>query len=218
MIIAIDGPAGSGKSTLARNLANDLGLLYLDTGATYRAIALAAHRVGLDESRPAELAAVAEKSRVEFKGDPDNQRVLLDGKDVTYEIRTAVISDLASRISTVPEVRRALVALQRRIAQGRDVVSEGRDTGTVVFPDADLKIYLDASIEERAKRRAIDWGTDADLEDVKYQVARRDDRDRTRADSPLRVADGAIIIDSTRTQAEDVVEITINALRQRGLI
>jgi cytidylate kinase len=218
LIITIDGPAGSGKSTLAINLAKKYGMLYLDTGATYRAIALAAKIKGLDESQPTALASLAETSEVGFTGDVDNMRVILNGKDVTEQIRTAEIGELASRISTIPQVRRALVALQRRIVEGKDVVSDGRDTGTVVFPNADLKIYLDASIEERAKRRAVDWAGEVDLEKVKYEVARRDDRDRTRSDSPLRVAEGAIIIDTTTTQPEDVVETTVRAMHKKGLI
>jgi len=218
MIITIDGPAGSGKSTLAKNLAKRLGLMYLNTGATYRAIALAAKRAGLDECHPSELATLAEGSNVELQVEADELCVFLDGEDVTNAIQTAEISDLASRISTLPQVRRALVSLQRRIASGKNVVSEGRDTGTIVFPHADLKIYLDASINERARRRSGDWVGNIDLEKIKYEIAMRDDRDRTRCDSPLRVAEGAVIIDSTTTQPEDVVELAINAMRARGLL
>ncbi len=217
MIVAIDGPAGSGKSTLAKNLARELGMLYLDTGATYRAVALAARRKGVDESNPDALASIASNVNIEFTGDAWNLKVILDGEDISDAIRGADISDLASRISTVSQLRRALVALQRRIAMGKDTVCEGRDTGTIVFPEADLKVYLDASIEERAKRRAADWHKETDLEKIKYEIARRDDRDRTRCDSPLRVADGAIIIDSTTTQPEDVVQRVIAVMRERGL-
>jgi cytidylate kinase len=218
LIIAIDGPAGSGKSTLAKLLAEGFGLLYLDTGATYRAVALAAKRKGLDESMADDVARLAEKSDIQLTGDPRDLRVFLDGGDVTREIRTPEISDLASRISTVPSVRRALVELQRRIAKGHDVVSEGRDTGSVVFPDADLKIYLDASIEERTNRRARDWSPNADKGGIMSEISRRDERDRTRADSPLKIADGAVVIDSTAITPEEVFEQVALLMRTRGLI
>ena len=218
MIIAIDGPAGSGKSTLAKNLAKRLDLMYLNTGATYRAVALAARRAGIHESQSHELTALIESNDIDLRGEPDDMHVFLNDEDITGYIQTPEISDLASRISAVPEVRRALVALQRRIAAGKDVVTEGRDTATVVFPNADLKVYLDASIDERAKRRSEDWKENIDLEKIKYEIAMRDDRDRTRCDSPLRVAEGALIIDSTTTQPEDVVETVIKALYTRGLL
>jgi len=218
MIIAIDGPAGCGKSTLAKALAKKLGILYIDTGATYRAAALAAKMHGIDETRPEEVAELTERSKIELCGEPDNLRVLLDGKDVSDEIRTPEVSDLASRISTLPRVRRALVNLQRRIAEGRDAVLEGRDTGSVVFPDAELKIYLDASGEERAKRRADDWEDTIDLEKIEAEITRRDERDTTRADSPLTIADGAVIIDSTVKAPEEVLGRVLEELRSRGLL
>ncbi len=217
MIIAIDGPAGCGKSTLAKNLAEKLGIVYIDTGATYRAAALAALRRGLDESRPEEVAELVEKSRIALLGKPDDLRVILDGEDVSGEIRTPEVSDMASRISALTPVRRSLVELQRKIAEGNDVVLEGRDTGSVVFPNADLKIYLDASVEERAKRRAGDWDDDTGLEDIKSEIALRDERDRTRPDSPLTVADGAVIIDSTSLTIGEVLERVIAEMRAQGL-
>jgi cytidylate kinase len=217
VIITIDGPAGSGKSTLAKNIASKFGFFYLDTGATYRALALAAKRLGLDEGSPDRVAELAENCRIELLGAPDNQRVLLDGEDVSEQIRPPDISDLSSRVSTVPRVRRALVNLQRRMAEGHDVVLEGRDTGSVVFPDADLKIYLDASIEERAKRRADDWDEGAELVKIESEIARRDERDRTRPDSPLVVPDGAVIIDSTALSAENVLGRIIGIMQSMGL-
>ena len=150
MIIAIDGPAGCGKSTLAKALAKKLGILYIDTGATYRAAALAAKMHGIDETRPEEVIGLIERSKIELRGEPDNLRVFLDGKDVSDEIRTPEVSDLASRISTLPGVRSILVNLQRRIAQGRDAVLEGRDTGSVVFPDAELRLPAEMSAIPRA--------------------------------------------------------------------
>ena len=218
MIIAIDGPAGCGKSTLAKALAKKLGILYIDTGATYRAAALAAKMHGIDETRPEEVIGLIERSKIELRGEPDNLRVFLDGKDVSDEIRTPEVSDLASRISTLPGVRGILVNLQRRIAEGRDAVLEGRDTGSVVFPDADLKIYLDASGEERAKRRADDWEDTLDLEKIEAEITRRDERDTTRADSPLIIARGAVIIDSTVKAPEEVLGCVLEELHSRGLL
>ena len=218
MIIAIDGPAGCGKSTLAKTLAKKLGILYIDTGATYRAAALAAKMHGIDETRPEEVAELTGRSKIELRGEPDNLRVFLDGKDVSDEIRTPEVSDLASRISTLPGVRSILVDLQRSIAQGRDAVLEGRDTGSVVFPDAELKIYLDASGEERAKRRADDWEDTIDLEKIEAEITRRDERDTTRADSPLTIAHGAVIIDSTVKAPEEVLGRVLEELRSRGLL
>lgn len=218
MIITIDGPAGCGKSTLAKALAKKLGILYIDTGATYRAAALAAKMHGIDETSPEEVAELTERSKIELCGEPDNLRILLDGKDVSDEIRTPEVSDLASRISTLPRVRRALVNLQRRIAEGTDAVLEGRDTGSVVFPDAELKIYLDASSEERAKRRADDWEDALGIEKIEAEITRRDRRDSTRADSPLTIADGAVIIDSTVTAPEEVLGRVLEELRSRGLL
>jgi len=218
MIIAIDGPAGCGKSALAKNLAERLGIVYIDTGATYRAVALAVLRRGLDESRPEEVAELVEKSRIELVGKPGDLRVILDGEDVSGEIRTPEISDMASRISALTSVRRSLVELQRKIAEGNDVVLEGRDTGSVVFPNADLKIYLDASVEERAKRRAGDWDDDTDLKEIESEIALRDERDRTRPDSPLTVADGAVIVDSTNLSIEEVLERVIAEMLAQGLL
>jgi len=153
-VVAIDGPAGSGKSTLARGLARALGFVFLDTGAMYRALALAAHRAGIDPDDAERLAQLAQQVDIRFEADGEAQRVLLDGADVSEAIRTPEISDLASRIAVHAGVRRAMVALQRALAsQAHGVVAEGRDTTTVVFPDAAVKLYLDASPQERARRR-----------------------------------------------------------------
>ena len=217
MIIAIDGPAGCGKSTLAKDLAERLGIIYIDTGATYRAAAFAVLRHGLDDSRPEEVAGLVENSLIELIGKPGDQRVFLDGQDVSGEIRTPEVSDMASRISALTPVRRSLVELQRKIAEGNDVVLEGRDTGSVVFPNADLKIYLDASVEERAKRRAGDWDIDTDLKEIESEIALRDERDRTRSDSPLTVADDAVIIDSTNLTIVEVLELVIAEMHVQGL-
>lgn len=192
MVIAIDGPAGAGKSSVARAVAKELGFTYLDSGAMYRSVALAALEQGAD---PAE---VARRLRVEV-GD----RVLLDGRDVTEAIRTPEVSEAASRAAADPAVRAAMVAQQRRLLETGDWVAEGRDIGTVVAPDADLKIFLTASPEERARRRAAELG--AELDAVQAEQALRDERDATREHSPLRPAPSAVALDTTDLNLADVV-------------
>jgi cytidylate kinase len=192
MVVAIDGPAGAGKSTVARGVAERLGFGYLDSGAMYRAIALSL--IG-DDGDPAERAAGA---RIEL-GD----RVLLDGRDVTEAIRAPEVSEAASRIATMRPVRRAMVVKQRELVGAGDWVAEGRDIGTVVAPEAELKIFLTASPEARARRRAVDLGTDWRL--VLRDQALRDAQDEAREHSPLRPAPDAIELDTTDRPAEDVI-------------
>jgi cytidylate kinase len=193
MVIAIDGPAGAGKSTVAKAVARRLGFTYLDSGAMYRAVALAALERGLD---PAEVAPTV---RIEL-GD----RVLLDGRDVTEAIRTPQISEAASEAAAQPSVRAAMVAEQRRLLGRGDWVAEGRDIGTVVAPDADLKVFLTADPQERARRRAAELG--ADPQAVLAEQTIRDERDRTREHSPLQAAPGAVELDTTALTLEHVVE------------
>jgi cytidylate kinase len=208
VLIAIDGPAGAGKSTVARALARRLGFTYLDSGAMYRAVALLALRS--PASDPAELARGA---RIEFPADPDGGpgRVLLDGREVTHEIRTPAVSDAASRLAADPRVREALVRQQRALLAHGDWVAEGRDIGTVVAPHAELKVYLDASAPERARRRAAQLGVD--LGEVLAEQSRRDARDTTRAHSPLRAAPDALRVDTDGLAVEHVVE---RLARERG--
>jgi cytidylate kinase len=193
MVIAIDGPAGAGKSSVARAAAERLGFTYLDTGAMYRAVA---YRSKTDGSHPAE---VARSARLEL-GD----RVLLDGDDVTERIREPWVSEASSRVSADPGVREALVAQQRRILEQGDWVAEGRDIGTVVAPDADVKVFLTAAPEERARRRAAELGTDAAV--VLREQTMRDERDRTREHAPLAPAMDAIPVDTTGLSLQEVVE------------
>jgi len=200
MVVAIDGPAGAGKSTLARALAEALGFGYLDSGAMYRAVALAMLE---DDGEPAERAAAA---RIEL-GD----RVVLDGRDVTEAIRAPAVTEAASRIATERAVRSAMVDKQRELVSSGDWVAEGRDIGTVVAPDADLKIFLTASPEERARRRAADLGADWRL--VLRDQALRDAQDTERAHSPLRPAPDAIELDTTDRPIEDVVAQVVGLVR-----
>ncbi|HEY7633285.1 MAG TPA: (d)CMP kinase [Thermoleophilaceae bacterium] len=202
MVIAIDGPAGAGKSTVARGVAERLGFTYLDSGAMYRAAALAA--MGRGEKTPAQVAAAL---TIEL-GD----RVLVDGTDVTDALRSPTVSEAASKIATDPGVREALVAKQQELMQEGDWVAEGRDIGTVVKPDADLKIFLTASPEERARRRALELGTD--WQTVLRDQTLRDQQDQDREHSPLRAAADSIELDSTGRPAEDVISQIVGLVRK----
>ncbi|MGH7867678.1 MAG: (d)CMP kinase [Candidatus Dormibacteraceae bacterium] len=219
LVVAIDGPAGAGKSTVAQQLARTLGLPYVDSGATYRAAALKVLEKGIPpalEDRVVELVASAALEGVAGAG---AFRVLLDGRDVTAEIRSAEVAQLASVISRFPGVRQTLVTVQRRFGRGRGVVMEGRDIGTVVFPNAALKIYLTASPLERARRRMADeQGPGVSLEKVAQEIERRDQRDSEREFSPLVPAADAHLIDSTRLNAADVVERVLQLLKEKNLI
>jgi cytidylate kinase len=193
-VVAIDGPAGAGKSTVARAVAAALGFTYLDTGAMYRSVALAAAERG---AQPASVAGA-------LKIEPRGERILLDGRDVTDEIRTPELSEAASRAAADPDVRRAVVEHQRRLLASGDWVAEGRDIGTVVAPDAEVKVFLTADAEERARRRAAELGLDPAR--VLAEQAIRDERDRTREHSPLEPARGAIVLDTTDMSFEAVVQ------------
>jgi cytidylate kinase len=205
MLIAIDGPAGAGKSTVARALASRLSFTYLDSGAMYRCVGLLA--LQMPDRAPATLANAA---RIEFAVDShatvceSERRVLLDGRDVTEEIRTPEVTEAASRVAADPGVREALVAKQRELIATGDSVAEGRDIGTVVAPDAELKVYLTADPAERARRRAVELG--GDQATVMAEHALRDERDTTRAHSPLEAAAGAVVLDTTGMTIEQVVE------------
>jgi cytidylate kinase len=203
-VIAIDGPSGAGKSTIARALARRLGWRYLDTGAMYRAIALAALRAGVDPADGAALARLAMSARV-----IPIDRVLLDGEDVSTRIREDDVTRAVSGVSAHPEVRAALVKRQRELAGDHNVVMEGRDIGTVVAPDALVKVFLTASLSERARRRCEQLELDCDedaLRRMEESIAARDDADSTRSQSPLRRAPGAIEVDSTHKSVGAVVE------------
>jgi CMP/dCMP kinase len=211
MVIAIDGPAGAGKSTVARGVADALGLTYLDSGAMYRSIALAALRNGIDAGDAEALGHLARGLDIAF----DGPRVLVDGRDVGERIRDADVSEAASRVATQPEVRRAMVERQRALIERGDYVAEGRDIGTVVSPEAPLKVFLTASGEERARRRAAQTGEP--LERVGAEQRRRDARDTERAHGALRAAPDAVEVDTTHMSADDVVARVVELARERGL-
>ena len=216
-IITIDGPSGTGKSTIARRLAGRLGFLYLDTGAMYRAVALKALRERVPLTADRLLTRLATRSRVTFRKDSGGRaRVLLDGADVTRAIRRPEVSEAASQVATIPGVRRALVRHQRLIGAGGRVVMEGRDTGTVVFPKADLKVFLTADLTERARRRWRDLrrlGLPTTFAQVLRDVRGRDARDRGRRASPLRQARGAVKIDNTKLQSSQVLDTLLDYVR-----
>jgi cytidylate kinase len=206
LIIAIDGPSGAGKGTVARALAGRLGYRHIDTGAMYRALAWKALHDGIDLADEAATAALGERATFDVEGG----RIGIDGHDVAAAIRTPDIDKAAAMVARHPAVRRVLVARQRSYGEGGGVVMEGRDIGTVVFPDAGVKIYLDASPEERARRRAADpahaSSKSAQLSDVATALAERDKSDSTRAVSPLAVANDAVVIDTTGIPIDSVVE------------
>jgi cytidylate kinase len=221
LVIAIDGPAGAGKSTVAQMLAKRLGLPYVDSGATYRAAALKVLNDGIaPEDKPSIISAIA---MAEIRLQPSNSsfRVLLNGEDVTEQIRSPEVTLTAATISRLPEVREKLISLQRTFARFPGVVMEGRDIGTVVFPDAPLKIFLTAQPEERARRRLKDErkkGREATLERTAYEIGRRDQLDAERKISPLVAAPDAFQIDSTDLTAQEVVERIIALARERELL
>jgi len=210
IVIAIDGPAGAGKSTVAKRLAARLGFIYIDSGAMYRAIGLWALRRNIDPGDAHRTEQLAIAAEISF--DRDN-RVVLNGEDVTAGIRTPEVSQAASQVAAVPGVRRALVTKQRELAETASVVMEGRDIGTVVFPDAAVKIYLDGNAQVRLERRAAEAGEPANT--LAAQIAERDQRDRTRADSPLVQAPDAIYLDSTGLSIEEVEESILKIVRHR---
>jgi cytidylate kinase len=211
-IVAIDGPAGAGKSTIARHLARRFGLLNLETGAMYRAFALKALRAGAPLEESAALEALALSTEIRLEAGDEENRVLLDGEDVTGLIRNPAVTDAASRVSVFPAIRAWMVRLQQQLGAEGGVVMEGRDIGTVVFPHADVKIFLDAAPEVRGMRRfeqinVAQPGPEATMppEEVLRELRARDERDRNRADSPLRPAADAVLLDSTHMTLDEAV-------------
>lgn len=221
MIIAIDGPSGAGKSTLGKMLAKKLGLLYLDTGAMYRAVALAVKRAGVGFDEIEKVADIAENARIDLVGEPDALKIILDGDDVSIDIRTLEAAQAASIVSTISEVRRIMVEHQRAIglAAPKGCVLEGRDIGSVVFPNADIKFFLTAKPEARARRRHTEdqlKGRLTTYEQTLAEINERDQRDVSRADSPLTIAEDAVVIDTSEldlTEVFDQIIAKIDELR-----
>ncbi len=218
LIVAIDGPSGAGKSTLSKLLARELGYTNIDTGAMYRAVALAAKAAGVDLDDDAELARLCQALRIEFKRAEGAERVLLNGEDVSTAIRTPEVSLLTSRVAASPTVREAMVRLQRGMGETGGVVLEGRDIGTVVFPQAEVKFFLQATARERGRRRyqeLRDKGMDVDLEQTVAEVEARDAADSIREHAPLVQAEDAMPIDSTAMTIDQVLETMLNVVQQR---
>lgn len=212
LIIAIDGPVGSGKSTLARRVAAMMGYIYIDTGAMYRAVALKAQRRGISFNASDALTSLAGETRIDLRANDATQQVFLDGEDVTGAIRTPEVAQAASKVAAVPGVRKVLVAEQRRAGERGGVVMEGRDIGSVVFPDAHLKIFLTASPEIRAERRWREHQQKGDVIDLArtlVEIHERDGRDSEREISPLVRAPDAVVVDSTAMEAEEVARLVV---------
>lgn len=219
MIIAIDGPSGAGKSTLGKMLAKKLNLLYLDTGAMYRAVGLAVLESKVDFADTAKVASIAENAQIELVGEPENLQIKLDGRDVSKEIRTSEVGQAASIVSTISEVRRILVEHQRLLGKtaAHGCVLDGRDIGTVVFPNADVKFFLTAKPEARAQRRYAEdlaRGLEATYEKTFEEITLRDKRDVSRADSPLSIAEDAIVIDTSELNLTEVFEQMAEIVRE----
>jgi len=207
-VVAVDGPAGAGKSTVSRRLARELGFRYVDSGAMYRVIGVLAKERGVDLSDAPALAALCDQTSIEFEDRQGEILTLVAGRDLSRAIRTPEAGQLASQVSVIPEVRERLVAMQRAMAHNGPLVMEGRDIGTVVFPEAGLKIYLTASPEERARRRCAEFaaqGVTIDAGEVAREIADRDRRDEGRAHSPLRPAHDAIVVDTTGEGVDSVL-------------
>lgn len=216
LIIAIDGPSGSGKSTLGRLLAAALNLLYIDTGSMYRTVALGVIEAGLDPTDQEAVTALAENLNIDFEGKPDSLRVLMKGRDVTELIRTDRVTNMSSIVSTISGVRRAMVARQREIGK-RGAVLNGRDIGTVVFPDAHIKFFLTANPRERAERRFREdnlKNATISFDETFAEMTERDRRDSTRTDSPLKAAEDAIAIDSTSLSIDEVFQKMMSVVKR----
>lgn len=216
--IAIDGPAGAGKSTIAKKLAQELGYVYVDTGAMYRAMAYYFLQQGIDKTDEAAINAAVDGADVTIRYVDGAQQVLLNGEDVTGSLRSEQVGNMASNTSVYPAVRVKLVALQQKLAQTTDVIMDGRDIGTCVLPDAQVKIYLTASVGTRAKRRydeLVEKGEQPDLAKIEADIEERDYRDMHREMSPLRQADDAVLVDSSEMNIEQVVSAILEIVKEK---
>ncbi len=217
IVVTIDGPAGAGKSTLARRLATALGYTYVDSGAMYRVVGMAARERGVDPTDAVALAALVDGLDFVLRPDPGGQRLLLEGRDVTEDLRTPLAGEWASRVAAVPEVRTRLVTRQRRLGAEGGIVMDGRDIGTVVFPTAECKFFVTASVAERARRRASEIGApDGDLATIQKDIETRDLRDSERTQSPLKPAPDAEIVDTTGCTAEEAAQRLLKRVLERA--
>ncbi|SDK96951.1 cytidylate kinase [Sarcina sp. DSM 11001] len=216
--IAIDGPAGAGKSTIAKRVAKELSYIYVDTGAMYRAMALYLHRLGISAEDTEKIAESCSGAEISIEYIDGEQVVLLGGENVNPLLRTREVSEMASKSSAVPQVRTRLVQLQQELGKKQNVVMDGRDIGTVVLPDAQVKIYLTASVDVRARRRWLELkekGEDPVFEEIAREIEERDNRDMTREVSPLRIADDAVLVDSSAMTIEEVAEYILKIVHSR---
>lgn len=216
IIVAIDGPAGAGKSTLAKRIADKLGYVYINSGAIYRAVALWAIRLGVQLSDMHRLEQLAKEANIRISAGDD--RIFLNEEDITDAIRDLKVSDAASKVSAVPGVRRALLRIQRQMAEDNSVVMEGRDIGSVVFPRAHVKIFLDADPKERARRRTLELqqeGRNADAHVIAGEIQKRDERDRKRSEAPLVQAPDAELVDTTGLSLDQVEEVVLRIIRAK---
>lgn len=217
-IVAIDGPAGSGKGTIAKKISKELGLVNLDTGATYRCVALKSIKENVPLSDEKGIIKLLDDIHIQFEISEPTDTVILNGKDVTKDIRTKEVTNIVSQISSIKEVRFKMVDIQRKMAEGKNVVMEGRDIGTYVFPNANVKIYLDANLEERAKRRYkenMEKGINTTYEEVVQNLKLRDENDKAKEIGALKIAEDAIVIDSTKLSIEQVVEKVKNIIKEK---
>lgn len=206
--VAIDGPAGAGKSTIAKLVAKEKGYVYVDTGAMYRGLAIHFLENGIEAEEKEKIAEACKDADVTIRYEDGQQQVYLNGKNITAKLREKAVGNMASKSSAIPEVRAKLLELQRELARKEDVIMDGRDIGTCVLPDADVKVFLTASVETRAKRRydeLVEKGVACDLEEIARDIAERDERDSTREIAPLKQAEDAVLVDSSYMTIEEVV-------------
>ena len=219
-IVGIDGPAGSGKGTVTKQVANRLGLINIDTGSTYRCVALETINQGVRLEEKDKIIEIAKTIKVDIQALPEGDRIFLNGKEVTQEIRSKEVTEIVSQISSIKEVRFEMVNLQRRLAEGKDVIMEGRDICTYVFPNADVKIYLDASIEERAKRRYKEMqekNINMSYEEVEENIRKRDENDKAKEIGALKKTEDSIVVDTTSLTIEQVVEEIIEIINNKKI-
>ncbi len=217
-VVGIDGPAGSGKGTVTKKVANKLGLINIDTGITYRCVALQVLNENVELENTEKIIEIAKNIKIEIENTPNGDIVYLYGKDVTKEIRSKEVTKIVSQVSSIKEVRFLMVDMQRKLAEDKNVIMEGRDICTYVFPNADVKIYLDASVEERAKRRFKEnqeKNIDMTYEEVYENIRKRDENDKAKEVGALKVAEDSVIVDTTSLSIDEVVEKIIKIIKEK---